>query len=71
MSVIKKFKVGNEFYHYLDENIAPEFDNTKSYQTGDYVINPEDGLLYKFFKNRIANDSSILSVDANIVTITD
>lgn len=32
-------------------NIAPIFDVTKSYQIGDYVLNNQNGLLYKFITN--------------------
>ena len=47
MPTIKGFKVGTDTYLYEDQNIAEEFSTTKTYKVGNYVINSDDGLLYR------------------------
>lgn len=48
MSAIRGFKIGNSIYKYEDTNIAEEFNNEKIYKNGDYVINFDDGQLYRY-----------------------
>lgn len=47
MSTVKGFRVGNENMLYQDPNITEEFSENKTYNIGDYVINPVDGKLYR------------------------
>ena len=51
MSAIRGFKIGDNVYKYEDTNIAEEFNNEKTYKNGDYVINFNDGCLYKYINS--------------------
>lgn len=73
MSILNKIRINGESYDIADAaNMAEEFSTSKAYSTGDYVIHPDTGILYRFTSDKAAgawNASAVQQVKmANEVT---